>query len=184
MKDDMEVRGEHWNSWFSNSVRNLRAEWHLARVWASGCCCLIEALWAGWHGDEGWTLKQWIQQVCKKPSCRMTWGWAKSGRRIRFIEVCRDGLDTKIPSCLMLKTWINPKTIGTASKADQYKEHRLKTKLRVSIKNQYTQHHSKNQYSEHHSLKNIQNINPKPIYTSINNQKDQTHSKANSHTHL
>ena len=112
---------------FCNSGQALRAEWHKDKlwIWNSRYCSLIKALCAGWFGDEGWALIQLIQHLCKKPSCRMSWGWAKSGRRIRFIDVCHDGLNTKFPSCLMLNTWINPNLIDT------------------SINNQQNQHHSK-----------------------------------------
>ena len=34
-------------------------------------------------------LKQWILQLRVNPACRMTFGWGESGRRNRFIIVCR-----------------------------------------------------------------------------------------------
>ena len=67
-------------------------------------------------------LKQWILQLRVNPACRMTWGWGESGRRNRFIKVCRYKRHDKNRSCSTLNSWINQKSMLEASIKNQCRQ--------------------------------------------------------------
>ena len=120
-----------WDSGFCNSGQALRAEWH------EGAVRVKEESGSKKYAVKNCTRKSAFVRCSTRESIQNQW--------------------TKPHSKNNTQSFINTQYNQPQSKYNQkeqyqlqqYKEHQLKQKLRVSIKNQYTQHYSKKKYSEH-----------------------------------